>query len=45
MQTVVERTKARTGVLDYLGAAIPAGPDHYAETMRAMARSIAGCLG
>jgi zinc transport system substrate-binding protein len=44
MQTVVERTKARTGVLDYLGAAIPPGPDAYFEMMRGMARALAGCL-
>jgi zinc transport system substrate-binding protein len=45
MQTVVAGTKARTGVLDYLGAGIAPGPDHYAETMRALARSLTDCLG
>ena len=44
LQTVVERTKAKTGVLDYLGVAVPPGPNAYAETMRALARSLAGCL-
>jgi zinc transport system substrate-binding protein len=44
LQTVVERTKARTGVLDYLGIVVPPGPDAYAETMRALARSLAECL-
>jgi zinc transport system substrate-binding protein len=44
VQTVVERTKAKTGVIDYLGAAIAPGPDAYFETMRTMARSLAGCL-
>jgi len=44
MQTVVAGTKAKTGVLDYLGAGIPAGPNHYPETMRALARSLTDCL-
>jgi zinc transport system substrate-binding protein len=45
MQTVVERTRAKTGVLDYLGVGVAPGPDAYAETMRTMARALAGCLG
>jgi zinc transport system substrate-binding protein len=45
MQTVVSGTRAKTGVLDYLGAGIAPGPDHYAETMRALARSLTECLG
>lgn len=44
VQTVVEGTKAKTGVLDPLGAPIPPGRDAYFETMRAMARSLTGCL-
>lgn len=44
MQTVVEGTKARTGTLDYLGAALPPGPDAYFATMRALARSLTDCL-
>jgi zinc transport system substrate-binding protein len=44
VQTVVERTQARTGVLDPLGASVPPGRDAYFELMRAMARSLAGCL-
>ncbi|MCR9219175.1 MAG: zinc ABC transporter substrate-binding protein [Alphaproteobacteria bacterium] len=41
---VAEGTEARTGVLDPLGAEIPAGPGHYAALMRAMARSFTDCL-
>jgi zinc transport system substrate-binding protein len=44
LQTVVEGTRAKTGVLDYLGAGIPPGPDAYFATMRALARSLADCL-
>lgn len=44
VQTVIERTQARTGVLDYMGIANPPGRDAYFETMRGMARSLAGCL-
>ena len=44
MQTVVERTKAKTGVLDYLGASVPPGPDAYFETMRGLGRSLTRCL-
>ena len=44
MQTVVERTKAKTGVLDYLGASVPPGSDAYFETMRGLGRSLTRCL-
>jgi zinc transport system substrate-binding protein len=44
MQTVVERTKAKTGVLDYLGASVTPGPDAYFQTMRGLGRSLTGCL-
>jgi zinc transport system substrate-binding protein len=44
LQTVVEGTQAKTGVLDYLGAGIAPGPDAYFTTMRALARSLAQCL-
>lgn len=43
--TIVEGTTARRGVLDPLGSAIPAGPGHYAATMRGLAASLAECLG
>jgi zinc transport system substrate-binding protein len=44
VETVVERTNARTGVLDPLGAAIAPGQDAYFELLRGLARSLAGCL-
>jgi len=45
LDTVVEGTKARRGTLDPLGAAIPAGPDHYPALMRALMRDLSACLG
>jgi zinc transport system substrate-binding protein len=44
LQTVIAGTKARTGTLDYLGVGVPAGPDAYFTTMRAIARSLLDCL-
>ncbi len=44
VDTVVEGSKARTGVLDPLGAAIPPGRDAYFELLRGLARSLADCL-
>jgi zinc transport system substrate-binding protein len=44
VQTVVERTKAKTGVLDYMGVANAPGRDAYFEMMRGMARALTGCL-
>lgn len=44
VQTVMEGMDARTGVLDPLGADVPAGPDAYFAIMRNLARSLAGCL-
>jgi zinc transport system substrate-binding protein len=44
VQTVIERTQAKTGVLDYMGVANAPGRDAYFETMRGMARALAGCL-
>lgn len=44
VQTVIERTQARTGVLDYMGVAIAPGRDSYFEMMRGMAGALAGCL-
>jgi zinc transport system substrate-binding protein len=44
VQTLITGTKAKQGVLDEVGAAIPPGPDHYFELMRANARSLAACL-
>lgn len=45
VQTVVERTSAKTGILDPLGAGVTPGPDAYFATMRTLARSLADCLG
>lgn len=45
VRTVVAGTKARTGVLDYVGVNLKPGPDAYFEMMRGLARSLAGCLG
>ncbi len=45
VQTLVEGTSAKTGTLDEVGAALPAGPDHYFELMRGNAASLARCLG
>ena len=44
VDTVIEGTSARTGVLDPLGAAIDAGPDQYFELMNGLADSLADCL-
>ncbi len=39
-----EGTGARIGRLDPLGSGIPTGPEHYTETMRALAGSMVDCL-
>lgn len=41
---VIEGTSAKTAELDPLGAAVPAGPDHYITTIRTMANSMRDCL-
>lgn len=45
LQTVVAGTSAKIGTLDYLGVGIPPGPEAYFATMRALAQSLADCLG
>jgi zinc transport system substrate-binding protein len=45
MQTVIEGTGARTGVLDPEGAALPAGPELYFTLMNGLADALATCLG
>lgn len=45
IDTLVEGTAARVGVLDPLGAALPAGPGLYESLMRALAANVAACLG
>ncbi len=42
--TVIEGSTAKSGTLDPLGSAVPAGPRQYGEMMRALAKSMAGCL-
>ena len=44
VSTVVEGTKAKTGVLDPLGAAIQNGPKLYFNLIRDMANSLNKCL-
>lgn len=44
VQTVIDGTQARTGVLDPLGSDIPAGPDQYPQMMRGLATSLTACL-
>jgi zinc transport system substrate-binding protein len=41
---VIEGTKAKAGTLDPLGVDVPAGSDHYAGAMRALAKAMTGCL-
>jgi zinc transport system substrate-binding protein len=45
VETVVEGTSARTGVLDPLGAGIDAGPEHYFQLLNGLADSLVDCLG
>ena len=45
VRTVTEGTDAKSGVLDPLGAEIPAGPDHYSELLESLAGSLVECLG
>lgn len=42
--TVLEGTKARRGLLDYIGIDQAPGPDAYFAMMRGLARSLTGCL-
>lgn len=44
VRTIVEGTGARTGVLDPLGADLPAGPQQYFRLMNRLAEALAGCL-
>lgn len=45
VQTVVEGTKAKTGVLDPEGTELPEGVTLYPTLMRNLAASLRGCLG
>ncbi len=44
VETVVEGTEAGTGVLDPLGADLPAGPHQYGQVLQALAGSLIDCL-
>jgi zinc transport system substrate-binding protein len=44
VQTLIVGTRAKQGVLDEVGAAIPPGPDQYFTLMRSNAESLAACL-
>ena len=44
VETLVAGTGARTGVLDPLGAELPAGPHAYFELMNQLADALGGCL-
>jgi zinc transport system substrate-binding protein len=45
VDTVVEGTSAKKGLLDPLGAALDAGPDQYFQLMNSLADSLVSCLG
>jgi zinc transport system substrate-binding protein len=45
VDTVIEGTSARKGVLDPLGASLDDGPDQYFQLMNGLAASLVGCLG
>jgi zinc transport system substrate-binding protein len=45
VETVVEHSKVRTGVLDPLGVSLQAGAGLYFELLRGMASSFKSCLG
>jgi zinc transport system substrate-binding protein len=45
VDTVIEGTSAKKGVLDPLGAALDAGPDQYFELLNNLADSLINCLG
>jgi zinc transport system substrate-binding protein len=44
VDTVIEGTSAKKGVLDPLGAALPDGPDQYFLLMNGLANSLVDCL-
>jgi len=44
VDTVIEGTSARSGVIDPLGATLDAGPELYFQLIRAMGKSFADCL-
>jgi zinc transport system substrate-binding protein len=44
VEMLTEGTAAKRGVMDEIGAALPAGPDQYFALMRSDAESLAACL-
>ena len=44
VDTVIEGTSARSGVIDPLGATLDAGPELYFQLIRAMGKSFADCF-
>ncbi len=44
IETLTQGTRAKQGVLDEIGVAIPAGPEQYFSLMRSDAQSLAACL-
>ncbi len=44
IQTISEGSSVKIGMLDPLGTEIPAGPEHYFQTMKALALNISDCL-
>ena len=45
VDTILEGTGARRGVLDPLGAALPAGPDLYPALLTGLADGVVSCIG
>jgi zinc transport system substrate-binding protein len=45
VSSVTEGSAAKTGLIDPEGALLPAGPQHYAASMRALAAAHVSCLG
>jgi zinc transport system substrate-binding protein len=45
VETLIEGTSAKRGVLDPLGAAADAGPNHYFQLLNGLADSLVDCLG
>ena len=44
VETVIAGSGARTGVLDPLGATLPAGPDAYFQLLQGLGAALRGCL-
>lgn len=44
VETIIAGSDARRGVLDPLGADLPAGPDAYFQLLQALAEALRGCL-